>query len=174
MAIVLEDGTGVEGANSYASVADADEYFSDRGSTTWSAGTPTTKAEALIRATAAIDATYGNRFTGYRSNGRDQELQWPRTQAYDQESYLLPSDEVPTEVVKATFEASVRELAEPGSMAPDLERGGQVKSLKAGSVAIEYGDNADATTTYTLIDGILSGLLVTGDGGGLFAIATRG
>jgi hypothetical protein len=66
---------------------------------------------------------------------------------------------VPIEIVHATIEAAVRELATPGSLAPDLERGGAIKSLRAGSVGIEYMGNAPAETIFTLIDGILSGLL---------------
>lgn len=169
MPIVVEDGTGLANANSYASEGTLEVYADNHGVTL-----ATGDAEAaLIRATAAIDATYRGRFPGYKTNGRDQALELPRLAGYDIEGNLLPADEVWTEVVNATCEAAIRELIEPGSMMPDLERGGNIKSLKAGSVAIEYGANATARTTFTVIDGILSGILISGSAGGLFGRAVR-
>lgn len=158
MALVVEDGSGIDGANSYVSVSDASSYAVARGLTFPTSPASTAEA-ALIRATAAIDATYRSRFPGQRVSGRDQALEWPRKYAGDAEGNPIAEDEIPQEIINATIEAAVRELAEPNSMMPDLERGGQVKSIKAGSVAIEYGGNATARTAFTLIDGILAGLL---------------
>lgn len=173
MTIVVEDGTGVEDANSYVSLDDCAAYCLARGLTF--ATSPSSLGEqALIRATAAIDSSYRGRFPGYKANFRSQGLEWPRAVAYDAEGDLIPGDEVPVEIVNATCEAAVREFATPGSMAPDLERGGSVKRLKAGSVEIEYGANAMARTTFTVIDGILSAILESGSGGGLFGTAVRG
>lgn len=164
MSLIVEDGTIVEGANSGLSVADADAYHAARGNTDWTS-VPSSpdqeKAAALIRATAAIDAKYRSRFPGTKVAGRDQGIQWPRTDAYDADGNEIASDEIPQEYKDAIAEAALRELVEAGSMLPDLERGGQIKSLRAGSVAIEYGGAAPATTTFTVIDGILSGLLGT-------------
>ncbi len=177
MTIIVEDGSNVEGANSYCGVADADAYHSTRGNATWtetSTSPDQGKAAALIRATAAIDAKYSGRWPGYRTNGRNQELDWPRTAAYDIEGNPISGSEIPQEVIDATCEAALRELASAGSMLPDLDRGGQIRSLAAGSVRIEYGSNAAAQTSYQLIDGILSPILVPGSGGGLFGVAVRG
>jgi len=173
MAFIVEDGTVVPDANSYATVAEAEDYATDRLYTSWTSAS-SGKEEALIRATAAIDAMYGGRFPGYKVSGRDQSLEWPRQAAYDDEDNLIAADEVPIEIKQAVYEAAVRELAVPGSMMPDLERGGGIRSLRAGSVAIEYSDTATVTTTYSLINGILAPLLVTGSGGGMFGVAVRG
>lgn len=172
MALVVEDGTGKEDADSYVELADAVAYAAARGLTF--PASPAGPAEAaLIRATAAIDATYRARFPGQRTNGRAQSLEWPRKYAGDAAGEPIADDEIPQEVINATCEAAVRELSSPNSMMPDLERGGQIKSLQAGSVAIEYGSNATAQTTFSLIDGILSSL-IGGGNGGLFATAVRG
>jgi len=48
-------------------------------------------------------------------------------------------------------------MAEPGSLSPDLDRGGAIKTLKAGSVEIDYAESAPVSTTFTAIDGLLSG-----------------
>lgn len=158
MTIIVEDGTAPADANAYVSVDDCAAYCDARGLTFGTSPT-TAGEEAIIRATAAIDARYRGRFPGYRTNGRGQSLEWPRTGALDAEYQPIGGDEIPVEIIHATCEAAVREIAEPGSMMPDLERGGGVKRLKAGSVEIEYGSNATAQTTFTLIDGILSPLL---------------
>jgi hypothetical protein len=172
-AIVVEDGTGLSTSNAYVSVDDCSTYCTARGLTFGTSPTTTGEA-AIIRASAAIDALYRSRFPGYKRNGRDQAMEWPRSAAYDNAGELVPDDEVPIEIVQATCEAAVRELADPGAMMPDLERGGGVRRLKAGSVEIEYGANAANQTTFTAIGNLLSGLLAGGDGGGLFATAGRG
>lgn len=158
MTLIVEDGTGLANADAYVSLDDCVAYATARGLTFPSS--PADAAEqAIIRATSAIDAMYRSRFPGQRLNGRAQALEWPRKNAYDAAGETVESDAVPVEIVSATCEAAIRELATPGSMMPDLERGGGIRSLKAGSVAIEYSGNASALTTYTTINGILSGLL---------------
>jgi hypothetical protein len=164
VALVVEDGTGLSTAESYVSVADCSTYCTARG-LTFATGTDANKEAALRRATAYIDGAYGARFIGARRNGRSQALQWPRIDAYDSsvEEYV-DHESVPVEVINATCEAAVRELAVPGALAPDLERGGQIKSLKAGSVGIEYMGSAPADTTFKVIDQALASLLATGSG----------
>jgi hypothetical protein len=78
------------------------------------------------------------------------------------EGNLIDEDEIPHEVIEATLEAAIRELATPNSMMPDLERGGAIKMLKAGSVSIEYAANADVKTTFSIIGSLLSGILIGG------------
>jgi len=169
MAFIVEDGTGVAGATSYASEDDFDTYVEDRNYTVTVGDTET----ALVRATQVLDATYRKRYPGARTNGRDQSLEWPRTGATDDASNTIADDEIPVEIIDATCELALRELASPGSTMPDIDRGGQPRRLRAGSVEIEYGANASATATFSLIDGILDGLL-SGSGGGIQGTATRG
>ncbi len=155
MGIIVEDGTGVTGANSYVSEDDLDTYTDDRGTTLASGDAEA----ALIRATTFIDSCYRNRYPGYKTFQRLQSLEWPRTAAVDREGIPIDDDEIPIEIKKATCEAAIRELSSPQSLLPDLERGGDIRRLQAGSVAIDYGNGARAVTTFQLIDGILAGLL---------------
>lgn len=172
MSLIVEDGSGAADSNAYVSLSDCAEYCAARGLTFPTS--PSSEGEqAIIRATAAIDAKYRSRFPGTKVNGRSQALQWPRTGAEDADGEEIADDEIPQEIINATCEAAARELAEAGSMLPDLERGGQIKSLKAGSVAIEYGGAAPATTTFQVIDGILSGLLGA-QTAGFIATSVRG
>jgi hypothetical protein len=68
MTLIVEDGSGVYGANSYVTISEADAYFLNRGNTSWADITATTqlKEEALIRATDFIERKYGTRFSGFR------------------------------------------------------------------------------------------------------------
>jgi hypothetical protein len=170
--MVVEDGTGLLLADSYASEDDLDNYVDARGLTLASGDAEA----ALVRASAAIDATYAGAFPGYRLRGRDQGLEWPRQNAWDVQGWLIRDDAVPIEVINATCEAAIRELIEPGSMMPDLKRGGAIQSVRAGSVAVTYASNASARTTYSIIDGIIANILsgTKSSGGGMFGVAVRG
>jgi len=170
MPIVVEDGTGLPAANSYASEDDFDTYTEDRAYVVVVGDTEA----ALIRGTQSLEAMYGTRWPGQRLNGRDQGLGWPRTGAIDANGETIDENEVPIEVIEATAELAMRELATPGSTSPDLARGGTVRRVRAGSVEVEYASNAQATTTFTLIDGILEPLIgPTTHGGVSSGFATR-
>jgi hypothetical protein len=171
--LIIEDGSGVLLANAYASMDVVVAYSVSHGLAF--PDSPVAAGEAaIIRASAAIDAKYRGAFPGYRSVGREQGLEWPRQVAYDRAGWLIDATKVPIEIINATCEAAVRELAAPGSMMPDLARDAWAKRLKAGSVEIEYGANAPAETAYSIIGGLLAGILGGGSGGGLFGVAARG
>lgn len=173
--MIVEDGSSILDADSYVSLDDAIDYCANRG-LAFTASPSVLGEAALVRASAAIDARYSVAYPGYRKAGRDQGLHWPRAAAYDSDGWLIRDNEIPVEIARATIEAAVRELADPNSMMPDLERGGQISSLRAGSVGITYSASAPARTTFTLIDGMLSKIL-TGFGGGsgpaLFGLTVR-
>jgi len=171
LTFTVEDGTGIAGANSYCT----EDTFDDYAELHAYAVTVGDTEAALVRATTSLDAQYRRLYPGTKTNGRDQGLEWPRTGAIDMGGVALPDDEIPQEIIDATCELALRELSSPGSTQPDLDRGGEIHRLKAGSVEIEYGANAAATTTFSVVDGILSSLIpVGGSGGGTSATATRG
>lgn len=58
MAITVENGTGLSNANSYAAVAFADTFHTDRGNSEWAVATTAAKEAALVRATDYIDSNY--------------------------------------------------------------------------------------------------------------------
>lgn len=173
MPFVVETGAGVANATAYVAISAVSAYAADRGLTF--TGSQTLQEAAIIRATAYIDARYGHRFSGSRLKDRDQALRWPRWDALDTEGILIRSDEVPVEIRHATCEAAIRELATPNSLQPDYERGGQVKSLKAGSVEIVYADGATPETVMTSIDNALAGILAPRKAGAIaFGKVVRG
>jgi hypothetical protein len=170
--IVVEDGSGVATANSYLNVADWKVYADNQG-WDYSAFTDPQITTALIRAAKAIDAWLN--WFGVRAYGRNQGLQWPRKSGsivngefvadpylatvVDREGIAIPVNEIPLAIKSAQSEAAWRELQSPGSMQPDLERGGSIKRVKAGSVEIEYADSASAGTNFNSISALLDTLI---------------
>lgn len=159
MALTAEDGTGVVGAESYATEAGADTYFGKRTHTalytTWNAGTTATKEGALREATEYLDARWGQFYRGVK-RGTVQGLQWPRSDALDDAGYPLP--DLPPELVNACYELAARALS--ARLAEDRDRGGKVKRERVeGAVEVEYMDSAPSSTTYGSVAGILAPIL---------------
>ena len=149
-------------ADSYASLATALTYHAAMGNAAWAASTDTLREPALRRATLWTDATYRNRWTGYRVNRRAQALDWPRFGVADWEGNAVDSATIPLEVVNATCEAALRELVTPGSLAPDYVASGQVASAAAGPVSVTFKTASGSATVQpilTVVDGILARLL---------------
>lgn len=162
MALVVETGTGASDSESYAAIANIAEYASKHGLTF--PASPAGPAEAAARrATAWIDGTYRSRFPGERKNGREQALEWPRVNAYDDSGNEIEDDEIPAEIVIATCEAAVRELASPGVLSPDVTPG-KIKTEVAvsGAVSVKYATGygiEGQKPVSTKIDDILATLL---------------
>lgn len=93
MTIIVEDGSGIYNANSYVSVADADDYFELR-SDLWTTLDTNAKQKALVRATDFIDTHYIFRSVKLTD---DQNLENPRFE----QNRLEPR------LVKATLEAAL-------------------------------------------------------------------
>lgn len=153
MAFTVEDGTGLLAANSYASVSEADAYFSDRGNATWGDADADVKEQALVRSSSALDGMFGDRWPGVRAY-QAQALDWPRCEAYDRDGYLLSG--VPAQVKAAAIEGAIVELGAAGALSPALERGGAVIREKVGSLETEYAAGAQARTVYSAINQALA------------------
>lgn len=71
MTMITEDGSGVQGANSYTSVAYVDAYLADRNRSTqnsWGSSSTAVKEAAIIAATDYIEQRFGLRFLGLKKN----------------------------------------------------------------------------------------------------------
>jgi hypothetical protein len=78
MALIVETGQAGSTSESFASVADADLYHSNRGNTAWAAIASTALKEAALRkATDYMEQSYRLRWLGYRHT-EAQALSWPR------------------------------------------------------------------------------------------------
>ena len=119
--LVVEDGSGLTNANSYASLAYADSYHEyHRNPATWSEADDGAKEQALRMATWWLDQTYGDRWIGLKAT-QEQALDWPRGLAYDRNGYQVPDDEVPNRLKDATCEMALRYLLAPDELMPDVQ-----------------------------------------------------
>jgi len=158
MTFTVEDGTVVENANSYSSVADADSYFSLRGVTTWT-GTDEVKQQALVKATSYIDATYT-----WKGSVKDltQSLGWPRKNVRDIEGRDL-ADSVPPKLKEALYELAVK------SLSADLLEDGNIDDFvqrkKVDKIEIEYQEDIGRVKkTYPFVNRLLKGLYYSKSG----------
>lgn len=127
MAFVVEDGTGLESANSYASVEFADSYFSETGRTAqWGNDTPS-KQIAAILATQYMDLIFGEFLIGYRAIKTPmQSLQFPRIEAYDSEGIEVTG--VPLLWKKACCEYALIARTTPLIPVPSSDKSGNLLS----------------------------------------------
>lgn len=123
MGLITEDGTGLPGAESYASVTTADTYHNARSNTGWT-GEIDVKERALRRATEYMDIIYVQVWRGWR-NTKDQGLDWPRFNVVDRDGFVIGSDEVPKVLERATVEMALRALIE--ELLPDIDEPGTIK-----------------------------------------------
>lgn len=95
LALVVEDGTGLATANTYVSVADADDIHRQRlHSEVWLEDYDLpTKQKALVQATFVLDQL---RWKGNEANPQTQALRWPRVDVeYVERTYTLADDALP-------------------------------------------------------------------------------
>lgn len=118
MAFLVDTGSGDAGSNAYVSVAYVGTHHTDRNNTAWNDFTTPEKEAAIIRASDYIDKRFGRRFRGLRKT-KEQGLEWPRLDAFDDDGYLLSgADDIPRQVEKAAAEYALR-AAICGTLAPD-------------------------------------------------------
>ena len=145
MAFILEDGTGIAGANAYIDEAFADTYFTDRGVTEWTGN----KQIAIIKATDYIEKRWGRLFKGIKLSAT-QGLQWPRTTAYDDRGDALTL--VPVKLQQATAEYALRALSEsllvdPSTVGQVIRKKEKVDSLEEETEYARSNPTGTATTS---------------------------
>lgn len=152
MAIIVEDGTGVSGAESYLSVATVSAYHAAMLNTAWAAATTAQQEAALRKATQYVDHRY--RFRGEKLR-IEQGLEWPRD--------WWPNDwnEWPIKQLKeAVCELALRALS--GSLYVDQEDR-SVESETVGPISVAYGPSRfGGQVRYAAVDDIMKALTVGG------------
>lgn len=124
MALIAEDGTGLETANALIDVTFADSYFDLRNNTTWAGLTLAEKEAKIILATDYMERRYYGLVIGNKKN-QDQALLFP----------LSGSDSVPEKVKKACAEYAL--IADQLNLSFQTDSSGREvvsKTIKAGSV----------------------------------------
>ena len=146
MAIIVEDGTLVAGANSYASEAELAAYADLRGIVITGI-----ESELLI---TAMDYIESRAFLGTKKSV-DQALVWPRNGVYI-DGFLIADDAIPQLLKDAQMEAAL--AVEAGSN-PSGSVARATKREKLGEMEVEYMDGAAAVTINRALSGKLSKLV---------------
>lgn len=159
MALTLEDGTGLAGAESFASVAEATAYFGARGKAdAWDAIED--KEAALRLATEYMEQHYALRWAGYKLTAA-QALAWPRSGVRDPEviSGYVASNAVPVRVKRACMELALRTAS--GELTSDLGR--ETLSETVDVVSVIYAQGGSRQTKYAAVEALLEPLFSSGD-----------
>lgn len=141
MALIVEDGTGLAGAESYVSVSEAGAYLRARGNAeAWDELEQVDREIALRKASDFMRQIYRQRWAGARVH-YEQRLDWPRYSVVV-DDFTVPSNVVPVDVKQACSELALR-AAQGEELMPDLEAGNsQVKREKIGPLDTEYFENS--------------------------------
>ena len=136
MALVIEDGSVVSGANSYITIANYKSWADERSI---SYGTDTVIESAIHRAMDWFERQF---FIGNKAN-ENQLLQWPRTEALI-DGYYADATEIPTQVKTAVYEATKVQI--DGNS--ELENQAR-KTLRerVGDIEVEYATNSENRTS---------------------------
>jgi len=132
MALVVEDGSVVAGANTYVTLAEFKAWADDRGITY---GTDAAVTQQIYR---AMDYFERLQFIGNKAN-ENQPLQWPRTEALI-DGYYADATEIPAPVKTALYESIVVEAA--GNSELEVQDRKTIRE-KIGDIEIQYADNSE-------------------------------
>jgi hypothetical protein len=156
--LIVEDGTGLSNADSYASLAEANLYHANHGNVDWSDIDATTKEQLLRKATDYMVAQYRLQYAGYRRYST-QSLDWPRLYVplIDSLSANVFPQYVDFDSVPATVKNACAELALKAYTAilmQDLTQG--VIREKVDVIEVEYNKFSPQQTRYEQIDAMMS------------------
>ncbi len=163
MALTVEDGTIVSGAESYCTLAFANTYHAARGNAlTWTEYTDEDREDALRKATDYMLQKYTERWAGYRKSS-SQVLDWPRSYVPINDlvarEYISDSI-VPDEVKRACASLALRALTT--DLLADEEQ--RVVREKVDVIETEYSEHASQRKKYPEIDLMLRRYLAFGEG----------
>ena len=158
---VVEDGSIVAGANSYVTLADAQQYVDNTSANAiWDALLQAPKEKSLRMATQFIDQEYHGQWKGLRVD-EDQTLDWPRSGVVDRDGYDFDYESIPQKLQDAVCEAAV-DYAVNGTLMPDVGTPGGTKRVKAGPVEKEYF-TSDFVKLRRLIDALVEDMIIGGN-----------
>jgi hypothetical protein len=177
MALVITATPGSATANSYLTLAEANEYCEAHiAGAAWAAKTDDEKNRALAHATRQLDAHL--RWVGWVAS-QTQALAWPRLGVSDPITGAYISSAVVPLAVKRACAEQARLLLASGdrSIESDAERD-NIKRLAAGSVEVEYGSGPSTEPATAIAPSAMAFIsewaIETGAGGARTVALVRG
>lgn len=167
MPLIIDDGTGIETANSFASVAFADAYHAaSLYSAGWTAASEPRKEAALIMATRLLVSSVV--FPGRQTFPGVQGLPFPR-ECVTLDGVTLPNNITPTPIKNATAELAKLLLAEDLTIDP-AQNDLKLLNLGKGALEIEFREGTKKKTIPTIISTLLMGLGRIPSGNGIVQV----
>lgn len=161
MAIVVEDGSIVSGANSYVSVADLTAYATARGITLIE------DEEVLL--IKAMDYIESLNYQGVKKT-QAQPLSWPRAYVFI-DSYYFPTDQIPSQLKNGQMQTAI--AIDQGND-PLAVVDPQVKTETVDVISVTYMDGTNSVPIVKAINATLYKLLVGGGSGGNVSKVVKG
>jgi hypothetical protein len=153
MALVVETGSGLAYAESYASLSDAAAYHAARGNAAWDDLDADVQEQALRRATDFMVGQYGPRFAGFRVT-TTQALDWPRIGVRAKSiagGLTYASDIVPLAVRNACAALALRAVSK--TLAAD--QGQRKASVTVGPITTVYAAGSTPASQFPEVDAML-------------------
>lgn len=165
----VEDGTVVAGANSYVTVAYADDYFEidPNFKDTW-ASLPISEQEYYLAwSTRILDQKV--RWNGQRTSDTSA-LRWPRTGVSDADGVTIGTNTMPRQLKEATCEFAKWLYSNDPTTGRDEDN---LKRIMVDVVEIEYQDGTTQSAYASIVNQILKPLGFMTTGGYGFGRITR-
>lgn len=158
MALIVEDGSIVTGANSYIDLTDARAFLASIGQDLPAADEDA--EQALIRGNMYVNS-FEDCYQGDRISA-GQTGSFPRSGVYIN-GFALDSDEIPQQLKDAQCFAAYEEGLTPGATMPNNT--GQVVTMEevTGAVKVQYADNGaiSGDINFTRVDSAIAPLKVS-------------
>lgn len=167
---IVEVGTGLLDANSYATTEFADSYHAQYGNpAAWSGATQAAKEDALRTATRACDERYGARWLGRRATSF-QALDWPRADVVDAAGDELGDSEIPPRLKQWVARAALLHIQgkdlSPATLAEATISSESKTSAGGFSKSVTYRGGKSPVTQFPALDEMLESIGYIGGGGG--------
>lgn len=147
IAFKVEDGTGLSGATSYLTTAEATDILSVNpvASATWAGFTSPEQESLLIWSSRYIDQHID--WYGYKTV-ETSGLRWPRQCVTDRDGIHIPKDVIPEQLKRAAAQLALflqaSRAAQTGGQSAVLPEG--IKHVKADVVEVEFFDDGSANS----------------------------
>ena len=147
--IVIEDGSVVDGANSYSTEDELTTFAEDRGITL--------STDASVLLIKSMDYIENQNYKGVKTSST-QDTQWPRTGVVI-DGYAVSDDSIPSVLKKAQLTVAIA-IDEGNSPYAIVEQA--VKSEKVDVIEIEYQTGTTSQSIDPKVQGMLKKLISSG------------
>jgi len=167
--LIVEDGSCIDNANSYVTVAEVDAYQTERNRSDWLSLTEDEKKSAIIRAVQYIDGQFN--WKGERKYD-EQFLAFPRVDPRMFDGFIRDYDNKPVKNIPRAIKVACCEAAYYGYKSTKLlystfDENGAVKRKKVDSLEVEYFSAEETfynyVSKYASLNSILKGLYKSKD-----------